>query len=77
MTHDTILSPVFEANDDPSLDPRVVVGLEVEIVVSVCPLPEHHNVDSDALFLHLDIQEGTVASHATMSPDVSSIRHLQ
>ena len=40
------------------------MGLEVEIVVSVCPLPEHHNVDSDALFLHLDIQEGTVNSIA-------------
>ena len=59
MTH--FLSPVFEALDNTSLDPGVVVGLEVEIVVSVCPLPEHRSVDSGALSLHLDIQEGNPA----------------
>ena len=54
MTH--FLSPVFEALDDPSFDPRVVVRLEVEIVVSVCPLPKQRCVDSGALSLDLDIQ---------------------
>ena len=39
MAH--FLSPVFEARDDTSLDPGVVVGFNVEIVVSVCFLSEH------------------------------------
>ena len=33
MAH--FLSPLFEALDDTSLDPGVVVGFKVEIVVSV------------------------------------------
>ena len=56
MAH--FLSLVFEARDDTSLDPGVVVGFNVEIVVSVCFLSEHRSEDSGALPLHLNIEEG-------------------
>ena len=47
MVH--FLSPVFEALDDTSLDPGVVVGFKVEIVVGVCLLSEHKSEDGGAL----------------------------
>ena len=53
MAH--FLSPVFEALDDTPLDPVVVMGFKVEIVVSVCFLSEHRSEDSEALSLHLSI----------------------
>ena len=56
MTH--FLSPVSEALDDTSLDPGVVVGFKVEIVVGMCLLSEHRSEDGGVLSLHLNIQEG-------------------
>ena len=55
MTH---LSPASEALDNTSVHSEMVVGLKVEIEVSVCLLSEHRSEDSGALSLHLNIQKG-------------------
>ena len=59
MTH--FLSPVSEALDDTSLDPGVVVGFKVEIVVGMCLLSEHRSEDGGVLSLHLNMAYNSIA----------------